>query len=123
MVRNHDAREGGLQRLLSQTRKPARKHVSERHRSKKKGTTLSSMQRVQLQIERRKRVLALNEALRDARDQVWRAAKKMHEDFQAHSPEYFTRLIMQESRIKSRQRKTSRWNAFLSKEIQARNAG
>ena len=110
----------GLQRLLNKT---ARKRHAGRFRSKKKGHALTPTQKAQLKLEREARKISLNRALEDARNGVWEAAKQMHAEFQAHSSEYYYRLIMQASRITSKKRRTSRWNAYLSKELQRRNAG
>lgn len=121
MARNK--RTDGLQRLLNKKRPAAKPYVASRRRAKKTGHSLTSLQRVQLKLERQKRVKALKEAVEEVRDDVWEAAKKMHAEFQSHSPDYFFRLIMQTTRLKTRQRKTSRWNAFLSQELQLRNLG
>lgn len=112
----------GLQRLLNKQRTASKPYAPARRRAKK-GHTLSSLQRVQLKIERQQRARALNDAIEDARDAVWEAAQKIYATFQSHSADYYFRMIMQTTRVKTRQRKTSRWNAFLSQELQRRNSG
>lgn len=119
MVRFHNDNGDGLQRLLNKKRT----RPLARSRSKKTGHVLSPAQKAQLRLERKERTVSLNQALRAARQSVWDSAKKMHADFQTHSSEYFFRLIMQTQRVTNNKRRTSRWNAFLSKEVQRRNAG
>ncbi|KAJ2973987.1 hypothetical protein NUW54_g11965 [Trametes sanguinea] len=111
--------EGGLQRLLHKT---SRTRGPGRFRSKKKGRVLTPLQKAQLRLEREERKIALNQAVEDARNAVWEAAKQMHEKFQTHTSEYFYRLVLQSSRVASGKRRTSRWNAFVSKEMRRRNA-
>ncbi|KAH9850689.1 hypothetical protein C2E23DRAFT_734365, partial [Lenzites betulinus] len=121
MVRYRSGDDGGVQRLPNKKGGKARTRTSSRRRTKK-GNTLTPLQKAQLKIQRQERTLALNDALERVRDDVWDAAKKLHAEFQTHSTEYYYRLIMQSTRLKSRQRKTSRWNAYLSQELQRRNA-
>ena len=40
-----------------------------------------------------------------------------------HSVDHYHRLIMQDSRLKSKTRSATRWNAFLSIEMERRNTG
>ncbi|KAI0371592.1 hypothetical protein BV20DRAFT_941838 [Pilatotrama ljubarskyi] len=111
--------EDGLQRFVN---KQTRTRVSVRHRSKRKGHQLTPLQKAQLELEREERARSLNSAVEEARDAVWDAAKKMHVEFQSHSAEYYYHLIMQSTCLKSRKRRTSRWNAYLSRGLQRRNA-
>ena len=74
--------------------------------------------------ERRKtRRVEYTSALKDARQTVHKQATQLREAFGGHSTDYYTQEILQRGRLERVRRKPSRWNAYLRKEIQRRNAG
>jgi hypothetical protein len=48
---------------------------------------------------------------------------QLHEEFGAHSVEWYYEEIMQRSRLGKKTRRVNRWNAFLKKELAEMNAG
>ena len=50
-------------------------------------------------------------------------ATKLQQLNKKHSIDYYLRLLMQQSRLDAKTRQPSRWNAFLSLEMERLNAG
>ncbi|KAI0676302.1 hypothetical protein C8Q78DRAFT_1141482 [Trametes maxima] len=103
-----DGRDG-LQCLLNKM-SFTKTRVSYRHRSKKKGVPLTSVQKAQLRLQRQERTIKMNGAIHMAREDIWKATEKMHADFPNHTTAHFFQRIIH------------RWNAFLSKEVASHNA-
>lgn len=57
-----------------------------------------------------------------AQDKVWEIAVELSKDL-GKTPEHWHQCLMQLARISKAKRKTSQWNAFVSKQLEERNAG
>ncbi|KAI0684851.1 hypothetical protein BC835DRAFT_1421896 [Cytidiella melzeri] len=64
-----------------------------------------------------------NKKLDDALLQVWKLAEALFEDVGTNSVKYWYERLLQQSGNKKHTRQTSRWNAFVSKEMKLRNDG
>jgi hypothetical protein len=62
-------------------------------------------------------------ALKDARKQVQQQATQLRETFGGHSAEYYAQEILQRGRLERGRRRPTRWNAYLSQALKARNSG
>ncbi|KAI0702857.1 hypothetical protein BC835DRAFT_1410887 [Cytidiella melzeri] len=62
-----------------------------------------------------------NKKLDDALLQVWKLAEALFEDVGTNSVKYWYERLLQQSGNKKHTRQTSRWNAFVSKEMKLRN--
>ena len=62
-------------------------------------------------------------ALADAQNAVYELAVAMQEQLGAHTVDYYHRAILQQSSLVKHKRKVNPWNAFLSKQTRAKNAG
>ncbi|KAI0713718.1 hypothetical protein C8Q76DRAFT_576854, partial [Earliella scabrosa] len=87
----------------------------------KKKQHLTSIQKTQRKLLRLERKETLDTALSQARAKIWEMAEALHATNPRHTPQYYFRLIMQHTRLKGQQRLPSRWNAFLSMEMEQRN--
>ena len=111
----------GLQRLRKEAVVKLRTRSPWRLRRKKQH--LTSIQKTQRKLLRLERKETLDTALGQARAKIWEMAEALHATNPRHSAQYYFRLIMQHTRLKSQQRLPSRWNAFLSLEMEQRNKG
>ncbi|KAI0688619.1 hypothetical protein BC835DRAFT_1418996 [Cytidiella melzeri] len=62
-----------------------------------------------------------NKKLNDTLLQVWKLAEALFEDVGTNSVKYWYERLLQQSGNKKHTRQTSRWNAFVSKEMKLRN--
>lgn len=63
--------------------------------------------------------MKLDSALLD----VWKRAESLHEELGMYTIKHWYERLLQHSTKKKGVRATSRWNAFLSKEVRLRNEG
>nr|VWO96544.1 N/A [Ganoderma boninense] len=114
--------ETELIQMTQERRENAKTRTPWRHR-KKGQYKLTNIQKAQRKIANLDRKETLNQMLQDARDRVMEIAGEMQKRFPRHNDKYYFRLIMQDSRLHAKSRNPSRWNAFLSQEMERRNAG
>ncbi|PIL36587.1 hypothetical protein GSI_00276 [Ganoderma sinense ZZ0214-1] len=115
--------------LLRKLARPAQKvgktrvkYPWRRRQSQKRGIKLTETERRELKEKREEKRVKLEDALKTARDTMYKLAEQMSEDFgKAHRPEYYYSLIMQQSKLKVKPQKFSRWNVFVSRETRKRN--
>lgn len=114
-----------LQRYASARRKltTALKRQPWRHRAKRRALRRTSTEKQALKAKRREKKEAYSKALEEARAAMWEQAALMRERFGSHTLEYYVREIMQDARLNKTRRAPSRWNAFLSLEVQRLNQG
>ncbi|KAI1793198.1 hypothetical protein LXA43DRAFT_1060201 [Ganoderma leucocontextum] len=111
-----------LMQVAKERREKAKTRTPWRHR-KKAQYKLTNIQKAQRKVANLDRKETLNQLLQDARDRVMEMAGEMQKRFPRHSEKYYFRLIMQDSRLNAKSRNPSRWNAFLSQEMERRNSG
>nr|VWO95564.1 Mitogen-activated protein kinase (EC [Ganoderma boninense] len=99
----------------------ARTRTPWRHRQKGQ-FKLTNIQKAQRKIANLDRKETLNQLLQDARDKVMDLAGEMQKHFPRHTDKYYFHLIMQESCLHAKSHSPSRWNTFLSQEMERRNA-
>lgn len=103
--------------------KYAKDRTSYRHRARRTKNALTAVERSLMKQKRRKTAITLKCALAEAQALIYGLAVQMAERFKSHKPDYFYRLIMQQSHRPISTRKVSRWNAFMSQEIEEHNKG
>jgi hypothetical protein len=91
-----------------------------RHRRQRIKQTAA--QKALLKANRKKHRNEYAEALTAARDLVKDQATLLHDKFGRHSINYYFEEIMQCSRLTG-QRKVTKWNAFVKKEVEHHNSG
>ncbi|TFK79317.1 hypothetical protein K466DRAFT_606237 [Polyporus arcularius HHB13444] len=118
-----------IEKLLKKIAKPSRKVGVKRTlypwttRRRRQHQKLSKQERKDLQARRDGNRAALKAALHAARSEIYERATEMAAQFgHKHTPGYYYRLIMQQSKLKEEPRKISLWNAFVSKEVERHNA-
>ena len=95
-----------------------------RRTSSKRGIKLTEAERHELKEKREAKRGDLDEALKAAREDMFKHAEAMSEQFGGvHKPEYYYSLIMQKSNLKVREQAFSRWNVFVSRETRQHNDG
>ncbi len=111
----------GLQRLVRQTQTRLRTRAP--HRYRKKMLHLTNIQKAQRKLLRADRKEQVDRFVEDAHSKLWEMCEAMHALNPRHSAQYYFRLVMQASRLKSGTRSTSAWHAFVSLESEKANAG
>lgn len=98
--------------------------VAWRHRTKKKQVkTLTPAEKKKLSEQRQEKKENIAALLNSALAVVWKEAQGLFEATGTHSAKFWFEKLMQHSGKKRSAWQTSRWNAFLSKEMKARNDG
>lgn len=97
-----------------------------RHRTKVKNTqvkSLSQAEKIANAQRRKEKQEMINQKLDEALLYVWKQAELLFEATGTNSVKYWYERLLQRSGKKGHTRRTSRWNAFLSKEMKTRNDG
>lgn len=94
-------------------------HIKKKKREARKVTPEERKNR----MERKKDSDKLqNDKITTAQDTIWNVCVGLSEDL-GKTPQYWQRFLMQLLRIATSERKTSRWNAYLSLSLEEVNAG
>jgi hypothetical protein len=123
MVRQSSA--DGPQRFKSLSRKlsTAKTRYAWRTKTKRKYIKRTPAEKAALKEKRQSEKKMYNDALQEAREVVLQQATQLHERFGGHSVQHYFEQILQQSRMKKRSRKVSRWNAYLRSEVKRINDG
>jgi hypothetical protein len=76
-----------------------------------------------LASQRKARQKEYGAALSDAQAVVRQHAVHLRETFGGHGATYYEQKILQRGRLERGRRKTSRWNVYVRRELELRNAG
>jgi hypothetical protein len=96
------------------------RYRQKKHKEANSITPAEKKEKAQKAKDRKERT---NSKLNDALRQVWQLAEQLFDDLGTNTVKYWYERLLQQSGKKRYMRKTSRWNAFLSKETRIRNEG
>ena len=113
----------GVLRLKNVARKVGGMRVRTPWRKRKPVPKLSLEEKANKKKARIEKKNKFNEALFEARAEVWDIAERMRALFPQHTLDYFYRLLTHQPKVTQKQRAISQWQAFLSLELEKHNGG
>ena len=113
-VHRHIDRQNGMPKQCPKGRRPKEKT------NRPKPTPTDLLQAKQKRKENRDTYAT---ALAAAQQAVWDQAEALRDQFGKHDTNYYFEEIIHRSHLKVAERSVSRWNAFLSLELDRRNKG
>lgn len=119
-----------IEKLLRKLARPAQKVGNKRIRfpwrqrkARNTGAKLTDAEKRALKARREAKRENIEDALKAARETMYKFAEAMSSQFGGHDADYYYALIMQRSRLKGAPRKLCDWNVFVSQETKRRNDG
>ncbi|KAF7976790.1 hypothetical protein HWV62_5636 [Athelia sp. TMB] len=92
-----------------------------RHRTQRNANKRTNAEKKQLAKRRREYKEQYNNALEASFQVILGEARKLREEFGAHSEQYYLEEIMQRPRVAQSSRGVNRWNVFLREEVKRMN--
>ncbi|KAF7794227.1 hypothetical protein EIP86_005359 [Pleurotus ostreatoroseus] len=123
MVRARTRKTDSLGRYghVARTYRTSIRRAAWRTRTKPQRRTLTAAEKRLAKETRQNAKLKINEAIQNARAEVWETAQRLWEEFKIHDVRYFYEAIMQAAKKSSTEREVNRWNAYLHMKTKERN--
>ena len=119
-----------IEKLLRKLARPAQKVGNKRirfpwrqHKARNTGAKLTDAEKRALKARRKAKRENIEDALKAARETMYKFVEAMSSQFGGHNADYYYALIMQRPKLKIKPRKISSWNTFVSKETKELNDG
>ncbi|KAF7970292.1 hypothetical protein HWV62_24416 [Athelia sp. TMB] len=112
---------GAPSRYSTRTQISTKTRLPWRHRTQRKVSKRTGAEKKQLAKQRRENKERYNNALEASFQVILGEARKLREEFGAHSEQYYLEEIMQRPKIVQSHRGVNRWNVFLREEVKCMN--
>ncbi|KAH9940712.1 hypothetical protein B0H21DRAFT_697389 [Amylocystis lapponica] len=110
-----------LQRYASKRKLDKITRAPWRHRSKRKILQRTPAEKATLKARRKAHREDFHQALQEASAAVVQTAADLEARFPSHNQDYYRELLMQQTRRPQTTRAVNQWNAFVSKDLKAKN--
>ena len=113
----------GIERHIDRRNGAPNRHPNARHQRKTNQPKATPTDLAEIRQKRKDNRDLYAAALAAVQQVVWDQAEALRENFGKHDTSYYFEEIIQWSHMKIFERSVSRWNAFLSLELERRNKG
>lgn len=122
MARTQD-NSGGISRYSTRPKISTKTRKPWRHRTQRQTVKRTSAQKKHLNKQRRDNKERYNNALEASFEVLLDEARKLREEFGAHTEQYYLQEILQRPKVVQRTRGVNRWNVFVREEVKRMNDG